>query len=438
MIKLTSLLKEQNVPGLNASLTIPEIAFQSGDYHIPPEDIPSLKAAAKGIIDAYNDPKNQNLQTTLTIEAGATPSEITPDMVKNYWQKSKRKPKTGAENAPADNKLLVRKRAYAVYRALLKHIAANVKFSTKVGHSSTRVGTKSVAEWENIIKYETVLNAAADRKYAKGSIKVTGQLKPQLKPEKEKEIEDDGGKTISAKLKCGKKIKLEGTKATHANNYVSDKKIMQISFNEKDATKMIVKLDPVYIPDAVYWKIGNSDDKSFKQGWTKFAGYANYESQKVREKHGLQDLIDKGYYPEAWTGQERKHQRNFPVELIRMATHYGLVGRINAAIKAEGGTLIVKEEDLFDGYKNVKAYVEKLRKGGQGTKELEKRKGKTFKRLPVNWRKNTMGGFVRGEKAKVNQTIEIPRSADGEIVTFLAFGPLAGTIFKGTATCKSK
>ena len=48
MIKLTSLLNEQSIPGLNASLTIPEIAFPSGDYHIPPGDVPALKAAAKG------------------------------------------------------------------------------------------------------------------------------------------------------------------------------------------------------------------------------------------------------------------------------------------------------------------------------------------------------------------------------------------------------
>ena len=162
MIKLASLLNEQNVPGLNASLTLPEIAFQSGDYHISGADAAKIRNAAKGIIDAYNDPKNQNLQTTLTIEAGATSSEITPEMLK-YWSKSSQKPKTGVANAAADNKLLVSKRAGTIYNILLKHIAANVKFSTKRGNS-TSVGPKSVKDWQNIIKYATRLNPAADKK----------------------------------------------------------------------------------------------------------------------------------------------------------------------------------------------------------------------------------------------------------------------------------
>jgi hypothetical protein len=138
-------------------------------------------------------------------------------------------------------------------------------------------------------------------------------------------------------------------------------------------------------------------------------------------------MIDKGYYPEAWEGKSGKFKRQFPVELLAYAQEYSLLEKINQAIKNTGGTLTVTEDMLFDGYENIKKYVNSLRDQENG-----------FKRKPLDWRTKTTGGFERGKRATATETIEIPRSQDGMIATFVAFGPLTGTIFTGIAKCIKK
>ena len=409
MIKLASLLNEQSIPGLNASLTIPEIAFPSGDYHIPPGDVPALKAAAKGIIDAYNDPKNQNLQTTLTIEAGATASEITPEMVTKYWQKSKQKPKTGAANAADDNQLLVRYRAYAVYKALLKHIVANVKFSTKVGNA-TRVGTKSFTEWKKIIKYDTKLDSAADRKYAKGSIKVTGDL-------------DQDTDKVKNEITC--QFNWASFRQTQVATSPYTWRSPDMTFGADVGEQIQFRSNIVYIPDAYYVKYA---DQEYFSG---FAGLDNYKGYKIgtgtAEGSHTAEMKSLGYIPRT---AGPKTRRQFTAELVFLVEEKGLFDSINAQIQNLGGSRITKEQ-LMPGYSDVLATVNKLKEDFLNFGSHSDGKKQELWR---EWRAGCTSKMPRQQKGITSTFTNTKR---GEPIVFLAFPPLHRTVWNMDGQCGS-
>ncbi len=426
MIRLKSLLSEQNVPGLDAKLTLPEIAFQSGDYHISRADAAKIHAAAKGIIDAYNDPKNQDLQTTLTIEAGATPSEITPQMVKDYWSKSSQKPATGKANAAADNELLVSKRAGTIYNILLKHIAANVKFSTKRGNS-TSVGPKSVKDWQNIIKYATVLNPAADRKYALGSIKVTGSLKQDGEDEDKKEnIVPCNFDFMSGKQK----------RAKAAQNYTWSSGPMYFSAEVKDS--MQFKGSIIDIPDCYYVKYG---DQEFFSG---FRG-DNYQTKdKMIDGDYFKEMKEKGYLPntaklakkDKLIGKYMKTEtgvwkRRYAYELAFLIKEKGLLDVINAEIGKLGGTEKLVEE-LMPNYDNIIKLLDALKPDLLNYRNLNDiKKGKVFEA----WKNGNNGGWKTND-SQTNTNVFKNRQ-DKTPIQFLCFAPLYETGWSLTGKCVS-
>ena len=425
MIKLASLLNEQNVPGLNASLTLPEIAFQSGDYHISGADAAKIRNAAKGIIDAYNDPKNQNLQTTLTIEAGATSSEITPEMLK-YWSKSSQKPKTGVANAAADNKLLVSKRAGTIYNILLKHIAANVKFSTKRGNS-TSVGPKSVKDWQNIIKYATRLNPAADRKYAVGFIKVTGQLKPEKQDRDEKEnIVPCNFDFMSGKQK----------RAKAGQNYTWSSGPMYFSAEVTDS--MQFKGSIIDIPDCYYVKYGN------QEYFSGFRGDNVMKNDKMIDGDYFKEMKEKGYIPstaklakkDKLIGKYMKkekgvYKRRYAYELAFLIKEKGLLDAINAEIGNLGGTKKLASE-LMPNYKTIMETIDKLKPDLLNYRNLNDRKKR---QVFEAWKNGNNGGWKTNDSQ--TDTNVFKNRQDNTPIQFLCFAPLYSTGWSLTGKCVS-
>jgi hypothetical protein len=422
MFKLKSLLLEQTVPGLNASLTLPEITFQSGDYHISKVDASKVAAAAQGIIDAYNDPKNQNLQTTLTIEAGATASEITPQMVKDYWSTAKKKPATGKANAAADNKLLVEYRAGTIYNILIKHIANTVLFDRNTSAGPMKY-KKSVKDWQNIIKYATVLNPAADRKYAKGSIKVTGEL--------EKEEKKENVVPCDFNWKSGKQ-----RRAKAGQNYTWNSGPMYFSADVTDAMQFQGSI--IDIPDCYYVKYG---DQEYFSG---FRGDNMLPKDKMLDWQYFKEMKAKGYAPRSAklakknkliktyaTKEKGIWKRRYAYELAFLIKEKGLLEAINAEIEKLGGTAKLAT-DLMPNYTKIITLLDELKPDLLNYRNLRDRKRREVFEA---WVEGNDGGW-KTDDSQTNTNVFKNRQ-DNTPIQFLCFAPLYSTGWSLKGKCVS-
>jgi hypothetical protein len=189
-----------------------------------------------------------------------------------------------------------------------------------------------------------------------------------------------------------------------------------------DSKEMIIEFNPMVVPDAFYVKYG---DQEFFSGF--MGDVYNLEYRQValsieerKKMFPIQGTQVKESIKESLADGDNDYSqmenivRNFIGELIIYKRTEGLLESINAAIKSEGGKLI-----LTDIFKNGDAEAEKI------TSDLIS-SGSMKDNLP---KYKTLG-------IKNSESLTLTKKQGNDGITIIVFSPLDRTMFKMNLTCK--
>jgi hypothetical protein len=429
MFKLKSLLNEQTpetittIKNLGKSIDFSNVSFEAGDFHVPPND-PQLKSAASKLIEVFKDPKNENIQIEITLNAGTDKGAIVQKMITDFWNSDKsgwvqkqipkfkgikEDPNKSANQSQKskdyDNRILARARARELYRALRRAIKASVKISkTQLTYKIGKIQVNTPS------------------RYANAQIKVTYLQKTVTTVNKFhcNWLVDptEGGQALasSGQLKFG-----DGT-ISNTGNYCRWWQLEGFSDNIPGDT-ITVSSNPRTFPDAFLIQMGN------ERWYSGFAGKAYHKDKKRNSK------VAKAVYQPARNNGEFPHKaesdngRYFAFELYWMITNEDLVGKFNAVMKANGIDYEFTEEKILPDYNNI---VSKHKELMQSIKD-NKGSGK-IDDLKKEWRLLWKGvNLASAGRSKAGHKLSTKQKQVK--VNVVIFAPLIGTKYNLEAKC---
>jgi hypothetical protein len=190
----------------------------------------------------------------------------------------------------------------------------------------------------------------------------------------------------------------------------------------KDSKEMVIEFNPMVVPDAFYVKYGDQEFFSGFMGEVYNLEYRqvalSIEERKkmfpIQSKTVKENIIDSRSKGDNDDSDMENVVRNFVGELVIYKRTEGLLERINAAIKSEGGRL-----NVTDIFKNGDTEAEKI------TSDLIS-SGSMKDNLP---KYKTLG-------IKNSESLTLTKKHGNDGITIIVFSPLDRTMFKMNLTCK--
>jgi hypothetical protein len=190
----------------------------------------------------------------------------------------------------------------------------------------------------------------------------------------------------------------------------------------KDSKEMVIEFNPMVVPDAFYVKYGDQEFFSGFMGEVYNLEYRqvalSIEERKkmfpIQSKTVKENIIDSRSKGDNDDSDMENVVRNFVGELVIYKRTEGLLERINAAIKSEGGRL-----NVTDIFKNGDTEAEKI------TSDLIS-SGSMKDNLP---KYKTLG-------IKNSESLTLTKKQGNDGITIIVFSPLDRTMFKMNLTCK--
>lgn len=439
MFKLKSLLNEQRpetittIKNLGKSIDFSGVNFKAGDFHVPAND-PQLKSAASKLIEVFKDPKNENIQIEITLNAGTDKGAIVQKMIDAYWKTDKsgwvqkqipkfkgikEDPNKSANQSQKskdyDNRILARARARELYRALRRAIKASVKISkTQLTYKIGKIQVNTPSRYANAqikVTYLQKTVTTVNKFHCKWNVPSTS-----------------GGRALasSGQLKFG-----DGT-ISNTGNYCRWWQLEGFSENIPGDT-ITVSSNPLTFPDAFLIQMGN------ERWYSGFAGKAyskDFKRHSKVAKNVYQPARNNGEFPhKAETNSTDSHGgRYFAFELYWMITNEDLVGKFNAVMKANGIDYEFSAEKILPDYNNI---VSKHKELMQSIKDNEGGGGiKKQKRIDLRkeWRLLWKGvNLASAGRSKSGHKLSTKQKQVK--VNVVIFAPLIGTKYNLKAKC---